>query len=80
MTGYRAIVDRKVCNGFGACVELCPDFFYLSQADGKSKIHGAEEIVENGENVEDVIVVDNETCLRKAESACPFNAIKVMEL
>jgi ferredoxin len=76
---YRATVDRNICNGFGACVELCPEFFYLSDIDGKSKIKDAEEIVEGDSNIMDIIEVEEESCLRKAENACPFNAIRVEE-
>ena len=35
MTKFRVEVDRTVCQGFGACVELCPGSFYLSDLDGK---------------------------------------------
>lgn len=60
-------------------MELCPEFFYLSDIDGKSKIKDAEEIVEGDSNIMDIIEVEEESCLRKAENVCPFNAIKVEE-
>lgn len=80
MAGHRVTVDRKVCTGFGACVELCPGSFYLSKEDGKSKIRGAREVVEGGENVKDVMETDDLGCYGKAADACPFNAITVEDL
>jgi ferredoxin len=47
MSKYKVEVDRQKCHGFGACVELCSDSFYFGE-DGKSKIRGAEEVVEGG--------------------------------
>lgn len=41
------------------------------------KIDGGKEIVEDDQNVIDVIEVDDVSCLRKAEEACLFRAIKV---
>lgn len=63
MVKFRAAVDRKKCVAFGACVELCPEYFYLSDWDGKSKIDGGKEIVEDDQNVIDVIEVDDVSCL-----------------
>jgi len=88
MARYRVEVDRTACQGFGACVELCPSSFYLSEADGKTKIRGAREAVEEGENVREevdegenvreVIEVDDLGCLGQAAEACPFKAIMVV--
>jgi len=80
MTKYRVEVDRETCDGFGACVELCSEYFYLSEEDGKSKIRGGDEVMEDDQNVLDVLEVDELGCLRAAEKACPFDAIKVEEL
>jgi ferredoxin len=80
MAKFSVEVDRNVCQGFGACVELCPGSFYLSDLDGKTKIMGAKEISEDERNVKDVIEVEDLGCFRLAEEACPFKAIKVVEL
>jgi ferredoxin len=80
MAKYRVEVDREKCTGFGACVELCPDSFYLSDDDGKSKIKGGEDIVEDGKNIRDVKEVNELGCLEAAERGCPYNAIKVEEI
>lgn len=80
MERYRVEVDRTSCQGFGACVELCPSSFYLSEADGKTKIRGAQEAIEEGENVREVIEVDDLGCLGQAAEACPFKAISIARI
>ncbi|MCW3991294.1 MAG: ferredoxin [Candidatus Bathyarchaeota archaeon] len=77
MVKHRVKVDRTVCQGFGACVELCPSSFYLSEEDGKSKIRGGQRVLEGGMNIRDVIEVDDLGCFGQAQEACPFRAIKV---
>ena len=77
---YRVEVDRMVCQGFGACVELCSASFYLSERDGKTKIRGGRAITREGMNIKDVIEVENLGCFGLAEDACPFKAIKVLKL
>ena len=77
MVKYRVKVDRTVCQGFGACVELCPSSFHLSEEDGKSKIRGGQRVLEGGMNIRDVSEVDDLGCFGQAQEACPFRAIKV---
>jgi ferredoxin len=67
-------IDHTVCQGFGACVELCSEFD-LSDKDGKSHVEGAKK-VENGESVE----LNELTCHKQAAEACPFNAIHIINL
>ena len=78
MVKYRVEVDRAACQGFGACVELCPGSFYLSEEDGKTRIRGAREVVEEGVSVREVIEVDALGCFGQAADACPFRAIRVV--
>jgi len=79
MSKFRVEIDKNVCQGFGACVELCPQFFQLSDADGKSSIEGAKEVVK--ENVvAEVLELDELECVREAAEACPFNAIHIVNL
>lgn len=80
MVKYRVEVDRTVCQGFGACVELCSASFQLSEQDGKTKIRGSQEIIRDGRNVKDVVEVEDLGCFGLAEDACPFKAIKVVKL
>jgi ferredoxin len=71
---FRVEIDHNVCQGFGACVELCAKF-KLSDEDGKSHIEGSKK-VSNGEAVE----LDELTCHKQAAEACPFNAIHIIDL
>jgi ferredoxin len=74
MTKFRVTIDYTVCQGFGACVELCANF-KLSDVDGKSHVEGAKK-GSNGETVE----LDNLECHKQAAEACPFNAIHIINL
>jgi ferredoxin len=74
MAKYRVEIDHNVCQGFGACVELCTKFT-LSDEDGKSHVEGAKK-VSNIETVE----LDELTCHKQAAEACPFNAIHITNL
>lgn len=67
-------IDYNVCQGFGACVELCSKFD-LSDEDGKSHVEGAKK-VSSGEAVE----LDELSCHKQAAKACPFNAIHIINL
>jgi ferredoxin len=67
-------IDYNVCQGFGACVELCSKF-NLSDEDGKSHVEGAKK-VSSGESVE----LDELDCHKQAAEACPFNAIHIINL
>jgi ferredoxin len=71
---FRVEIDHNVCQGFGACVELCSKF-EISDEDGKSHVEGAKK-VSNGEAVE----LDELDCHKQAAEACPFNAIHIINL
>ena len=78
MKKYLVEVDRMMCQGFGACVELCPDSFYLSEVDGKTRLVGSTQ--NDTEEERDQIEVSELGCYKQAEQACPFNAIKVKDI
>lgn len=71
---FRVEIDYSVCQGFGACVELCSKFT-LSDEDGKSHVEGAKK-TSRGEAVD----VDALECLERAAKACPFNAIYITNI
>ena len=73
-------MDRSNCQGFGACVELCSESFYLSEEDGKSRLKDGDEITTDEGNVKDTIEVDRLRCYGQAEATCPFNAISIIKL
>ncbi len=74
MGKYRVEIDHNVCQGFGACVELCSDFV-LSDETGKSHMSDATKN-ENGETKQ----LTELGCYEKAAKACPFNAIHITNL
>ena len=74
MTKFRVEIDYNVCQGFGACVELCSKF-ELSDEDGKSHVEGGK-MVSTGEAVE----LEELGCHKKAAESCPYNAIHIIEL
>ena len=77
MAKFRVEIDRGVCQGFGACVELCPESFYLCDEDGKSRLRDGDEITTHEGNVKEAIEVRKLGCYGQAEATCPFNAISV---
>ncbi|UCD97267.1 MAG: ferredoxin, partial [Candidatus Bathyarchaeota archaeon] len=40
MNKFKVEVDKRACQSFGACIELCPEFFKFSDIDDKSSIEG----------------------------------------
>jgi ferredoxin len=80
MGKYHVEVDRTICQGFGACVELCPNGFILSDRDGKTLLQGGKEEMDGGKSVKSSIEVDDLNCYGQAEATCPFKAIRVIEL
>lgn len=74
MAKYNVEIDHNVCQGFGACAELCSKF-KLSDEDGKSHVEGAKKS-STGEAIE----LDELDCHKKAAEACPFNAIHIINL
>ena len=80
MGKFRVELDKKACQGFGACVELCPRFFQLSDVDGKSTIEGAKKVMKENEVVLEKLELDKLECVREAAEACPFNAIHIVNV
>ena len=80
MVKFTVEIDKNACQGFGACVELCPQFFQLSDVDGKSSIEGAKKVVRENEVVAETLELDELECVREAAEACPFNAIHIVNL
>ncbi len=60
---YRIIIDRDLCSGFGACVDIDPDTFALGD-DGI--------VVALGESTDRSEAVE-------AARACPMAAIRVVD-
>ena len=77
---FKVELDKNACRGFGACVELCPRFFQLSDVDGKSSIEGAKKVMKGNEVVSEELELDELECVREAAEACPFNAIHILDV
>jgi len=60
----KIIVDKELCIGCGACVNLCPGIFELD-SDGKSSV-----IIEKG---------CGQCDCEGAINSCPVGAIKIVE-
>jgi ferredoxin len=80
MSKFRVKIDKNACQGFGACIELCPQFFQLSDADGKSSIEGAKEVMKENIVVAETLELDELECVREVAETCPFNAIHIVNL
>jgi ferredoxin len=78
MVKFRVEIDHNVCQGFGACIELCSKFS-LSDEDGKSHIQGAEKVTTD-KAVGEAIELEELDCHMAAAEACPFNAIHITNL
>jgi ferredoxin len=59
-------VDQEACISCGACEEICPAVFHLSEITGKSEVIDAE-------------ACDYAGCCEAAEENCPVGAIKLEE-
>lgn len=66
----KIILDKIKCIGCGSCVNLCPQFFEMSE-EGKSHLKDSkpDSQTEEKETVE-------LGCAKDAEEACPVQAIK----
>jgi len=80
MGKFRVELDKNACQGFGACVELCPQFFQLSNVDGKSSIEGAKKTTKENKVVLETLELEKLDCVREAAEACPFNAIHILNV
>ena len=60
---YKIVIDRSLCSGFGACVDLVPEVFDIAD-DGMVLLRSGTST--------DPVVLD-------AAAACPMGAIRVVE-
>ncbi|MCW4002235.1 MAG: ferredoxin [Candidatus Bathyarchaeota archaeon] len=80
MVKFRVEINKNACQGFGACVELCPQFFQFSDVDGKSTMGGAKQVTKENEVVAEILELDKLECVKEAAEACPFYAIHIKDL
>jgi ferredoxin len=63
MSGYRIVIDRGLCSGFGTCAEMAPDLFDVGPDGVAATRQGSTD---------DAGVLD-------VASACPMGAIAVYD-
>lgn len=82
MGKFKVEIDKNVCRGFGACVELCPKFFQLSEDNGKSSfpVERSMKVRKDNEIFAETLEVDEMECVKEGAEACPFNAIHITNL
>lgn len=73
MAKFKVEIDHNVCQGFGACAELCSEFHVGD--DVKSHVNGGKE-ASNIESLE----LETLDCHKQAAEACPYNAIHITNL
>ncbi|NQU79127.1 ferredoxin [Candidatus Woesearchaeota archaeon] len=64
MTKIKIQHDRDACIGCGACANVCPDNWEMTD-DGKSKPKSTE--------------LDDMGCNQEAADSCPVNCIKIIQ-
>ena len=62
----RVIADRSACCGYGVCAELCPEIYKVDDI-------GVVTVLM------DIVPQDLEVKAREGASACPTNALRVVE-
>jgi len=79
---FRVEINKNACQGFGACIELCPKLFKLSESDGKSSfsVEGAEKIKKENRIIVETLRLGELECGREGAEACPFNAIHIVNV
>ena len=81
MGKFSVKIDKNACQGFGACVELCPKFFQISDIDGKSHFkEGEKQVVKEEDELVEKMELEELGCVREAAEACPFHAVHIVNL
>ena len=79
MTNWKIEHDRPGCIACGACAAVSPDFWTMSEKDGKSDLVGSQHIEENGEVVREEMELDDLKSNREAADCCPVNVIHIID-
>ena len=75
---YKIRHDRPNCIGCTACANIAPEFWEMSDVDGKSDVIGAKKTPEGWEEL-DISEEDFELNMEAAE-ACPVNVIHLVNI
>ena len=79
MADFKIEHDRPGCIGCGACAAVAPQFWKMSDADGKSDLIGSKEIKEGDAIVKEEMEMDDLKNNREAADSCPVNVIHIID-
>lgn len=69
----KIILEKSKCIGCGSCVNVCPQYFELTE-QGKSHLKG-KKINFSDNNNEELEINDKKGCIQEAIEICPMQAI-----
>ena len=78
MTNFKIEHDRPGCIGCGACASVAPEFWKMSDADGKSDLIGSKELKEGETIVKEELEMVELKNNRDAADSCPVNVIHII--
>jgi len=81
MGNFKIDHDRPGCIGCGACAAVSPEFWKMSDADGKSDLIGSQEIKEGDAVVREQLELSEDKFDKNKEAAdsCPVNVIHILD-
>ncbi len=79
MTNFKIEHDRPGCIGCGACASVAPEFWKMSDADGKSDLIGSNEIKDGATIVKEELEMEDLKNNREAADSCPVNVIHIID-
>ena len=80
MSNFKIDHDRPGCIGCGACAAVAPQFWKMSDADGKSDLIGSQEIKEGDTITREQLEMDDLKNNREAADSCPVNVIHIIDM
>ena len=79
MVNFKIEHDRPGCIGCGACASVAPEFWKMSDGDGKSDLIGSKEIKEGPTIVKEELEMDDVKNNKDAADSCPVNVIHIID-
>ena len=80
MTNFKIEHDRPGCIGCGACAAVAPEFWKMSDADGKSDLIGSKETKDGANIVKEELEMEELKNNREAADSCPVNVIHIIDI
>ena len=79
MTNFKIEHDRPGCIGCGACASVAPEFWKMSDADGKSDLIGSKETKEEANIIKEELELVELKSNKEAADSCPVNVIHITD-